>query len=100
MNSSPSKKRSSTPPPAWVSGVGDAQTLKDLEINGVVDNAAVGANLMEHPGSFLFAIPAEGVCDPAGPQYQLGTRYTSPGSEVVNDTLLSVLNFWDLTTSP
>jgi choline dehydrogenase len=82
------------------SGIGPAAYLAALGIDCVVDNPAVGRNLMEHPGSFLFAIPAEGVCDPAGPQYQLGTRYTSPDSDVVNDALLSVLDFWDLTTSP
>jgi choline dehydrogenase len=66
----------------------------------VVDNPWVGANLMEHPGTFLFVVPQDGVCDPVGPQYQLGVRYTAPESTVFNDMLLSMMNFWDLSASP
>lgn len=84
----------------WRSGIGPAVALRSLGIDCIVDNPAVGSNLMEHPGSFLFVVPRDGVCDPTGPQYQIGLRYTAPGSEVVNDTLLSMMNFWDLSTSP
>src|SRR5690348_16579225 len=55
---------------------------------------------MEHAGTFLFVVPAEGVCDPAAPQYQLGLRYTAPGSAAFNDMLVGVMNFWDLSASP
>src|SRR5207253_10117201 len=75
------------------SGIGPAADLNAIGVDCLVDSPAVGSNLMEHPGTFLFAIPAEGVCDPSGPQYQLGTRYTSPGSDVFNDTLLSILDY-------
>jgi choline dehydrogenase len=89
-----------TPALLWRSGIGPAAELADLGIPCVVDNPWVGANLMEHPGTFLFVVPQDGVCDPAGPQYQLGVRYTAPQSTVFNDMLLSMMNFWDLSASP
>jgi choline dehydrogenase len=84
----------------WRSGIGPAGELARLGIPSVVDNAAVGANLMEHAGTFLFVVPADGVCEPSGPQYQLGVRYTAPGSGAFNDMLLGLMNFWDLSVSP
>jgi choline dehydrogenase len=89
-----------TPALLWRSGIGPAAELAGLGIDCVVDNPAVGANLMEHPGTFLFVVPEDNVCDPAGPQYQIGVRYTAPGSPVFNDMLLSIMNFWDLSASP
>ena len=89
-----------TPALLWRSGIGPAADLAALGIPCIIDNPAVGANLMEHPGTFLFIIPEDNVCEPAGPQYQVGVRYTAPGSPVFNDMLLGIMNFWDLTTSP
>ncbi len=82
------------------SGIGPARDLGRLGIPVVVDNPNVGANLMEHPGSFIFLVPEDGVCDPTGPQFQLGLRYTGPGSDVFNDMLISMLNFMDLSVLP
>jgi len=84
----------------WRSGIGPGDALARLGITCRVDNPAVGANLMEHPGTFLFVIPDDGACDPSGPQYQLGLRYSAPGSDAPNDMLLSMMNFWDLSASP
>ncbi|HEY2301305.1 MAG TPA: GMC family oxidoreductase N-terminal domain-containing protein [Acidimicrobiales bacterium] len=89
-----------TPALLWRSGIGPAPELADLGIACVVDNPAVGANLMEHPGTFLFVVPQDDVCDPEGPQYQIGVRYTAPRSAAFNDMLLSIMNFWDLSASP
>jgi choline dehydrogenase len=89
-----------TPALLWRSGIGPAAELAGIGVDCVVDNPAVGENLMEHPGTFLFVVPEDNVCDPAGPQYQLGVRYTAPGSPVVNDMLLGIMNFWDLSASP
>ncbi len=89
-----------TPALLWRSGIGPAADLGRLGIPCVVDNPAVGANLMEHAGTFLFVLPADGVCEPAGPQYQLGVRYTAPHGGAFNDMLLGLMNFWDLSASP
>ena len=84
----------------WRSGIGPASELADLGLRCLVDNPAVGANAMDHPGAFLFVVPADGACDLEGPQYQLGVRYTAAGSQTFNDMLLGLLNYWDLTSSP
>jgi choline dehydrogenase len=88
-----------TPALLWRSGIGPEGELRRLGLPCVVDNPAVGDNLMEHAGTFLFVLPADGVCDPAAPQYQLGLRYTAPGG-AFNDMLLGIMNFWDLSASP
>ena len=41
----------------WRSGIGPAGDLQQLGIACLVDNAAVGANLMDHPGLFHFLHP-------------------------------------------
>jgi choline dehydrogenase len=47
----------------------------------------------------VFAVPVEGAPGPFEPQYQLGAKWTS-SSGPTNDMLLSMMNSWDLTTSP
>ncbi len=82
------------------SGVGPADNLGRLGIDCVADNAAVGANLTDHPGLFHFLHPGRHAPDLAAPQFQLGARCSSAGDGAVNDLLLSMMNFWDLSGSP
>ena len=84
----------------WRSGIGPAGRLAELGIDVVVDNGAVGRGLTDHPGVFLFLAPGEEQVSAPDPQFQLGARYTSTGSADENDMLLSMMNYWDLSTSP
>jgi choline dehydrogenase len=84
----------------WRSGIGPAADLQRLGIGCVVDNAAVGANLMEHPGLFHFLLPGRVPPDVTAAQFQVGARASSDRGGVDNDLLLSMMNFWDLTSSP
>ena len=89
-----------SPATLWRSGVGPGPALRALGIDVVVDNPAVGANLHDHPGIFLFALPVDGAPGPYDPQYQLGVRYSSTTGARPDDMLLSMMNVFDLTTSP
>lgn len=84
----------------WRSGIGPAASLRALGIDVVRDAPGVGANLMEHPGAFLFVIPEDGVCDTSEVQFQLGARTTAPGSSERNDLLLGMMSHWDLRATP
>lgn len=84
----------------WRSGIGPADDLRQLGIECVVDNSAVGTSLMDHPGLFHFLHPGRHAPDLAAPQFQLGARWTSDVEGVANDLLLSMMNFWDLSSSP
>ena len=89
-----------SPAVLWRSGIGPAAGLSRLGITVVADLPGVGANLVEHPGAFLFVVPAEGVCDPTEVQFQLGARTTAPGSPHRNDVLLGMMSHWDLRATP
>jgi choline dehydrogenase len=89
-----------TPAVLWRSGIGPADELRALGIECVVDNGAVGNNLTDHPGLFLFMEPGRHRPDTNSTQFQLGARCSSSSSGVENDLLLSMMNFWDLSTSP
>jgi choline dehydrogenase len=89
-----------TPAILWRSGIGPASDLQQLGIACLVDNAAVGANLMDHPGLFHFLHPGRHAPDLTAPQFQLGARWSSDTAGVDNDLLLSMMNFWDLSSSP
>ncbi len=82
------------------SGIGAGAALRALGIEVVADRPGVGANLMEHPGAFLFVIPEAGVCDTSEVQFQLGARWTAPGSAERNDLLLGMMSHWDLASTP
>jgi choline dehydrogenase len=84
----------------WRSGIGPAGDLQRIGIPCLVDNAAVGAHLMDHPGLFHFLHPGPRAPDLAAPQFQLGARWSSDAAGVDNDLLLSMMNFWDLSSSP
>lgn len=85
------------------SGVGPGRELAALGISCVVDNPAVGANLMDHPGTLIFLAPSDpALCDPTGPAYQLGIRWSSQGSYASgpNDMLTGLMNYWDVRHDP
>lgn len=82
------------------SGIGSAQALAELGIDCVVDNPNVGANLVDHPGVFLFYAPGRIPVVAPDPQFQIGARYTSAAATVPDDMFLSMMNYWDLTDSP
>jgi len=89
-----------TPALLMRSGIGPAADLRALGIECIVDNAAVGAELTDHPGLFLFLAPGRHAPDTDATQFQLGARCSSASGGVDNDMLVSMMNFWDLTTSP
>jgi choline dehydrogenase len=84
----------------WRSGIGPAEELSALGIETTVANAAVGANLTDHPGVFYFVAPGARQVPFSEPQYQLGARYTSTDATDTNDMFLSMMNYWDLSGSP
>jgi choline dehydrogenase len=89
-----------TPALLWRSGVGPPEELAALGIETTVANPAVGANLTDHPGVFYFVSEGARNAPFSEPQYQLGARYTSTDGTDVNDMFLSMMNFWDLSSSP
>jgi choline dehydrogenase len=89
-----------TPALLMRSGIGPAALLQRHGIPVVVDLAGVGAGLMEHPGAFLFVLPADGVCNLDEVQFQVGARTTAPGSADRNDLLLGMMSHWDLRPMP
>jgi choline dehydrogenase len=82
------------------SGIGPADLLGRLDIPCVVDNPFVGANLMDHPGALVHLAPTQAaLCDPNGPAYQLGLRWTSRHGGF-NDMLTGLMNYWDVRSDP
>ncbi len=82
------------------SGIGPADELAALGIRCVVDNPHVGANLMDHPGTLIFLAPTDpDLCDPFGPAYQIGIRWTS-GLGTENDMLTGMMNYWNTSFDP
>jgi choline dehydrogenase-like flavoprotein len=82
----------------WRSGIGPADELRALGITPALDNPAVGSNLMDHPGAFVFARPA-GDLGPTDPQYQLAARVSSTGG-APDDLFVSMMNVFDLAAMP
>lgn len=89
-----------TPGILWRSGIGPAEDLHRIGVTCRLDRPGVGRNLTEHAGSFLFLVPAEGKCRTDVPQYQLGMRWTSPGSSEENDVILGLMSYFDLSSLP
>ncbi len=82
------------------SGIGPAGELARLGIRCLVDNPHVGANLMDHPGTLIFLAPTDpALCDPGGPAYQIGIRWSS-GLGTENDMLTGMMNYWDARYDP
>ncbi|HEV8298392.1 MAG TPA: GMC family oxidoreductase N-terminal domain-containing protein, partial [Acidimicrobiales bacterium] len=82
------------------SGIGSAATLRAADVDVRLDNDGVGANLMEHPGSFVFVRPHAGAVDLNELQFQLFVRWTSGVTGLENDMQLSMMNHWDLRPFP
>jgi choline dehydrogenase len=89
-----------TPGILWRSGIGPAEDLHRIGVTCRLDRPGVGRNLSEHAGSFLFLVAAEGTCRTDVPQYQLGMRWTSPGSNDENDVILGLMSYFDLSPLP
>jgi choline dehydrogenase len=82
------------------SGIGPIPTLQAAGINPLLELRGVGANLMEHPGSFVFVRPEPGAVDLDQIQFQLFARWTSGVSGYDDDMQLSMMNHWDLRPFP
>lgn len=68
------------------SGVGPRAELERLGVQQVAEVPAVGARLLDHPGTAFFLLPrAPGVGDAAHPLIQTVLRYRSEGSLFPND---------------
>ena len=58
---------------------------------------------MDHPGTLIFLAPTDpALCDPTGPAYQLGIRWSSrdPRRVEPNDMLTGMMNYWDVRHDP
>jgi choline dehydrogenase len=82
------------------SGIGPARELRAAGIDVRIDLHGVGANLMEHPGTFVFALPEPGAVDTTEVQFQLFARYDGGVTGLTNDMQLSMMNHWDLRPIP
>ena len=89
-----------TPGILFRSGIGPAEDLHRIGVTCRLDRPGVGRNLSEHAGSFIFLVPADGTCRVDVPQYQLGMRWTSPGSNEQNDVILGLMSYFDLSSLP
>ena len=67
------------------SGVGPRAVLERLGVSTVANVPAVGARLLDHPGSAFFLVPREGVVGRGDPLIQTVLRWRSVGGEVPND---------------
>jgi len=89
-----------TPALLWRSGIGPAAELARLGVEVVSDLPGVGAGLMEHPGSFLLAVPEAGVCDPSEVQFQLGVRAPRGDAAEDGELFFGMMSHWDLSAQP
>jgi choline dehydrogenase len=89
-----------SPPILMRSGIGPKAQLEQFGIRTVVDQPAVGSNLIDHQQTFVGLIPKQGVCSMENPIVQIFGRYTAPGSDQVNDMQLYMISHADLTDFP
>jgi choline dehydrogenase len=84
------------------SGIGPRAQIERLGVDVVSDVPAVGARLLDHPGTGIALLPREGVpCDPAGhPLIQTTLRYTSEGSTQRNDMQLEPISWTQFKLRP
>lgn len=77
-----------------LSGVGPADQLHSVDVPVRADLPGVGGNLRDHPHAYATWRPRPGYrMDPDLPRYQLGLRYTVPGSPLRNDMQLLMTSF-------
>jgi choline dehydrogenase len=67
------------------SGIGPRSELARLAVELVSDVPAVGARLLDHPGSAFFLWPKRGIVERHHPLIQTALRLRSPGSDHEND---------------
>ncbi|HET9255350.1 MAG TPA: GMC family oxidoreductase N-terminal domain-containing protein [Pseudonocardiaceae bacterium] len=82
------------------SGIGPADDLRRHDIDVLLDRPGVGANLIDHPRTGVFMVPAPGTVDPAAPFLQTILRTTAPGSPETNDLQYYMVNHFDLNLFP
>ena len=77
-----------------LSGVGPAESLRELGIPVVLDSRGVGKNLRDHPMALIELEPREGVALSEGvPRIQTGLRYTAEGSDLRNDMQITLTSY-------
>ncbi|MFN8514329.1 MAG: GMC family oxidoreductase N-terminal domain-containing protein [Chloroflexia bacterium] len=77
-----------------LSGIGPAGQLRAVGLPVLADRPGVGQNLRDHPHVYATWRPHPGYqMDPDLPRYQLGLRYTVPGSSLRNDMQLLMTSF-------
>lgn len=70
------------------SGIGPREEVARLGVELVADVPAVGARLLDHPGSAIFLRPRAGLIGPRDPLIQTVLRYSAAGSDRANDMLV------------
>ncbi len=82
------------------SGIGAPERVRAVGARVVAELAGVGENLMDHPFTWLWAVPEPGVCDLDARSVQIGLRYTAAGSAERDDMQLLAVLPVDLTATP
>lgn len=82
------------------SGIGSVPALERLGIKVVAERPGVGRNLADHPAVALWAIPAQGACQPREEMHQAILQFSAEGSEVRNDMQLFMLSAVDTSLFP
>jgi choline dehydrogenase len=70
------------------SGIGPRRAVERIGVDVVVDLPAVGARLLDHPGTAIFLRPKKGVQSLRDPLIQTALRYQSKDSSKPNDMIL------------
>jgi choline dehydrogenase len=70
------------------SGIGPDEVVRKLGVTLVADVPAIGAKLLDHPGSAMILAPRSGVCELLHPLLQTVLRYTSENAEYRDDMQL------------
>ncbi len=84
-----------------LTGVGPAKQLTALGIPVIQDLPGVGRNLRDHPRVVVTWLGAEGfTVDPRASTLRISLRTTAPGSELRNDTILTMSPFTRQETGP
>jgi choline dehydrogenase len=78
------------------SGVGPRAELSRLGVPVVRDVPAIGARLLDHPGTALFLWPRESIVDLDGPLIQVALRLRSARSSFDGDLQIQAGSFWFL----
>lgn len=77
------------------SGIGPAEKLAPHGIEQRHALPGVGENLVDHFGLGLLAIPKPGITHDPAVTFEMGLRYTVPGSDLFNDMQVGLLTIWD-----